>query len=468
MDQFKQANTLPPLIDVVLQNTKQLNYSRENRLPLYVWTMMDVCQGLDDSLTLFVLNELKNRGIAMISSWHPEQKQKTLRQGLRIAQKQQSLNLDVNINANACLNSFFNGDSSTFHIDQKGHTFYDDSFSKNIKMGCPFALKHRYPAISEQLDFFLQAYKENNITIDFIFADWEIDGPLEWNDAWENSKKCVRCCENIQDIHNFEKFQNELRLIRCDMQKQAFVQTVKKYFPQARIGNYGVYPHDGYRYWFDYYERQDDNLPGKIEQKAKYRIWFHEFDKTGYNCAMPVVYSWYPIFFWYDFENTDYRWFYNMLLVATNAAQNSSNNTPIISFVHKSITAPPPVPDKTVAALSEEMYEELLWHMLFRGVDVFFLWCLDDELADEIKPLHKVYSEALQYKEFFNGEPICYDVPDKQGTVISGLLLGEQVLVRRTDFEKSEKILQFPVGTKILHIPYQKASNQLLILQNMN
>lgn len=76
--------------------------------------------------------------------------------------------------------------------DQDGQPFYDDSFGEQ-KMGCPFALDFRYPAIKEQVEYFLRGYKAAGIGVDFIFADWEIDGPIEWNDAWANSKKCRRC-----------------------------------------------------------------------------------------------------------------------------------------------------------------------------------------------------------------------------------------------------------------------------------
>ena len=85
------------------------------------------------------------------------------------------------------------------------------------------------------------------------------------------------------------------------------------------VGNYGVYPHDGHRYWYDYFEEFVDGVPYEQEGGAKYRQWFDEFPLTGYTSAMPVVYTWDKIWRWYDFDQVDYRWFYNMLKVCSNA-----------------------------------------------------------------------------------------------------------------------------------------------------
>ena len=50
--------------------------------------------------------------------------------------------------------------------------------------------------------------------------------------------------------------------------------------------------------------------------------------------------------------------------------------------------------------------------------------------------LHEVYADAQQYGKFLDhGIPVTFDLPDKPGTVISGLALGDSVLIRRTDFD---------------------------------
>jgi len=445
---------VPADIKAVLENTEPLRFSRGGRLPLYVWRVMDSLAGLSDTQAERVIRLLDERGIAVAQSWNYGRKEKSLEEGLRIGAIQQGLGLRVNVNATACLYSFFNGDERTFHVDSQGRKFYDGSFSPRRKMGCPFALKFRYPAIRERLEYFLRGYKQRGIKIDFIFADWEIDGPIEWNDAWSNSRRCRRCREHIRNIDDFREFQKQLRLIRSDMQRTVFVETVKRYFPGALVGNYGVYPHDGYRYWYDYYEKFVPGAPYKADGRAKYREWFPEFGLTGYNCAMPVVYTWYPTFNWYDFANPDYRWFYNMLLVATNACKSTPADVPIVSFVHWTTTSPPKNPDPAVKQFSREMYQELLWHMLLRGVDGFFLWCLKSELAAEVEAVHQVYADALKYRDFLDrGEPVTFQVPREPGPVVSGLKLGRRLLLRRTDFDDTAGDVELEVGGKKVVVP---------------
>lgn len=118
---------------------------------------------------------------------------------LRIARLQKKLGLEINVIATSCLHQFFNGDEHTAHVTEAGERFFDASFDPGIKMGCPFTLEFRQPAIREQVEYFARAYRERGLTVDFVFADWEIDRPVEWNGAWESSKRCRRCRDRIKD-----------------------------------------------------------------------------------------------------------------------------------------------------------------------------------------------------------------------------------------------------------------------------
>jgi len=449
-----RMETLDESIRTVLSRTKPLPFGRGRRLPLYVWSIMGKLRGLEDSQAEAVLKALDERGIAYCVNWDPHEKEESLREALRIGAMQQRLGLRVNVHASACLYSFFNGDPDTFHIDADGNRFFDSSFG-NRKMGCPFALKGRYPEIAGRIEYFLKGYRRQGLEIDVVFADWEIDGPIEWNQAWENSKRCVRCRENIPEIEHFRAFQRAIRTIRSEMQRVTYARNVLSCYPHALVGNYAVYPHDGWRYWYDYFERPiGPEIPHRKDQKARYRPWFAEFEPSGYTLAMPVVYTWYQIFNWYDFEPVDYRWFYNMLLVASNAGQHASLDVPLLTFVHWHTTVPPKDPSKSVRQFTAEKYQELLWHMLLRGHDGFFLWCMPEELGEEIELLHAVWSAAQEYGEFLDrGEPVTFDVPSRPATVISGLRLGDKVLVRRTDFLPSNHPVEVVCGQRRLTVP---------------
>ena len=453
----------PSHIQVVLDTTNPLECDRGKRLPLYLWQAMDPGQQDEKALEKLVI-DLNNRGVGLISSWNPGNRQNSLDLSLMIAKVQKKLNLRININATNCLYSFFNGNEQTAHIDNEGKPFWDQSFGKQ-KMGCPFALDFRRPHIQEQIEYFVKEFKKAGLGIDFIFADWEIDGPIEFNKAHAASKRCRRCRENIKDINDFEEFQRVLRKLRCQLQRETYAEPIKLNFPRALVGNYGVYPHNGYRYWYDYYEYYADGQPYLADQRAKYRRWYHEFPESGYSFAMPVVYTWQRIFNWYDYTDTDYRWFYNMLLVASNAGQHTPAEIPVISFVHWH-TIEHETSKSAAKQFSEDKYQELLWHMLLRGTDTFFLWCRKEEAAKEIQLVHQVYSEAQRYGEFLSaGKPINFNVPKQPGTVISGLLLGDRVLVRRTDFKKTSEPVQIAIEDKRIKVGNVPKHCQIILVR---
>jgi hypothetical protein len=423
----------PENLRVVLENTEPLSTPRGDRLPLFVLPIGGALSALPDDQAAKALDDLAKRGIGYSVRWSSGSFETLLKEGLRIGAMQQHIGMPVAIDATGCLHSFFDGTEKTQHVDADGKPFAEKSFGGT--MGCPFTLEHRIPVIRKRVEAFLKQYKAAGVAADFVFADWEIDGPIEWNDAWASSKRCRRCREHVPEIDDFRKFQTALRTIRSRLQRVAFGDNVTAHFPDALVGNYGVYPHNGHRYWYDYFERETPDAPALADQKARYREWAHEFGPCGYTFAMPVVYTWYPTFGWYDFEPKDYRWFYNMLLTASNAGRHTPQQTPIIPFVHWHTTAPPANPDPAVEQFSREKYQELLWHMLLRGHDTFFLWCTGRELATEIQLVHEVYRESLQYSGFIDrGVPIEFDVPSKPGPVVSGLRLGNRVLARRTDF----------------------------------
>jgi len=456
---------VPPNIQTVLNHTQPLEHPRLNRLPLYVWSIHHALNGLPDSQARELLGQLDQRGIGYCVNWNHSSFEATVEEGIRIAKIQKALGMEISINANSCLYSLFDGTDATAHIDQHGQAFWDTSFGP--KTGCPFALEHRIPVIRQRIASFVEAYDEAGLEIDFIFADWEIDGPMEWNDAWEHSKQCVRCQQHLPHDHDFRTFQTILRRLRSDMQKRMFAKPVLEAFPGALVGNYAVHPHDGYRYWFDYFEKLPETAPVIHEHKALYREWAPEFDATGYTLSMPVVYTWYPIFDSLPFEPSDYRWFYNMLKVASNAGAHTSPATPSVPFVHWHTTAPPNPRSDTVTQFSKENYQELLWHMLLRGHDSFFLWCQQKELPKEISLLHKVYADSMQYSDYIKkGIPIEHHVPALPGSIVSGLRLNDHVLIKRTNFTThKEKVSLKLSASEWLDIPADFSLGILPVIQ---
>ena len=426
----------------------------EARLPLWVLPISQSLAGVNHALAETALRELNRRGIGYTVAWNPSDLASSIQEAIRIARFEQKLGMHVAADATSCLTSFYDGSEATLHVDDAGRPFAETSFGGQI--GCPFTLQPRIPVIARRVESFVREYERAGLTLDFVCADWEVDGPLEWNDAWESSKKCRRCRDAMPDIADFRQFQRRLRSIRSALEREAFAMPVRRAYPKVLVGNYGVNPHDGFRYWYDYFEREvfpDQGIPFKADQRARYREWADEFAGSGFTFANPVIYTWYRLFDWYDFEEVDYRWFYNLLLEGSSAGRSTPASIPLVPFVHWTTTDPPKSPDPKVRQFDAGRYQELLWHLLLRGHDTFFLWCLPNELAAEIRLVHGVYAEALGYREFLDiGEPLTFDVPHKLGPVVSGVRLGSRVLARRTDFgnDPSPVTLQLTNGESIL------------------
>ncbi len=463
--QQKKTVSQREIVDIVLANTKPLKHPRGNRLPLYLWPLHGLGTN-DEAEADRLLKRLDERGLPVIAEWNPapKRREQSLRDAMWLGRLQKKLGLPITISAIACMNAFCNGDEKTAHIGNDGKPFFDFSFEAKRPMGCPFAIEFRHPAVREQVEFFLDAYQREGLGVHFIFVDWEVDGPIEWNDGWTHSKRCRRCRERIPNINDFTAFQKALREIRCRMQRECLSEPVLKRFPKALVGNYAVYPNDGWRYWYDYFEKLAPDAPFKSDQRAKYRPWFQEFPLTGFTVSMPVVYTWHATPTWYDFASSDYRWFYNLLLVASSSGKHNSAGVPSIPFVHWHTTVPPKEPDPAVKQFSAGKYQELLWHMLLRGHDTLFLWCPRDETAEEVRLLHEVWAASLEYREFLEkGKPMLFDVPRQQGPVVSVVRLGDRVLVRRTNFDGRKEPLTVTIGGKTISVP--RADGRCQILQ---
>ena len=104
--------------------------------------------------------------------------------------------------------------------------------------------------------------------------------------------------------------------------------------------------------------------------------------------------------------------------------------------------------------------------MLLRGTDTFFLWCMESENPDEVRLLHEVYADAQRYGRFLDkGIPVSFDLPDQPGTVISGLALGDSVLVRRTDFSNNHDPVTILAGTTPVSVGYMPGRCEIISLK---
>lgn len=458
------SQDIPDNIAVLLDELPPLNHKRKGRELIYQYSVGNL-KSLAYEDAKKVITELAKRGVGVISFWEKGEKMEfSVEECLRIGRIQQELGLSVVIDASRLLYGFYDDTPASAHINDKGDCFTDSSFSGRV-MGCPFSVHRKIPLIKSRVTAFAEAYKAAGLNIDIATADWEIDGPLEWNDAWENSKKCILCRKNVVNINDFISFQAKIRSLRSKLMYECYTTPMLQRFSEALITNYATYPNDGLRYWYDYFEYLQPELPHIKDQEACYRPWYDEFTETGFTLAMPVVYTWYPTYTWYPNYSPDYRWFYNMLKVASNAGESTPSEIPLATFVHWHTTAPPKNPDPGVKQMSQETYQELLWHLLLRGHDILYSWCMRNELATEMFLIQSVYDRSLEYNKWFKyGRPVIFDVPVNESSVISAIKIDNEILVRRTDFDGNTKPVNITIEGIEISVPYRPGDCQVLSL----
>jgi hypothetical protein len=75
-------------------------------------------------------------------------------------------------------------------------------------------------------------------------------------------------------------------------------------------------------------------------------------------------------------------------------------------------------------------------------------------MAEEIKVLHEVYGESLNYNEFIlDGKTIIWDVPEEAETVISAKKLYDKLLVVRSDFKENKNYVEIKINGKKVKVP---------------
>ena len=88
----------------------------------------------------------------------------------------------------------------------------------------------------------------------------------------------------------------------------------------------------------------------------------------------------------------------------------------------RSALAASAVPDPNAKQMSEESYKELLWHMLLRGTDTFFMWCPKEEDAKEVQLVYDVYAAAQQL--FSAHEDFQAEIGTLRGQLLGSLHIG--------------------------------------------
>lgn len=273
------VSEFPKAARVILDNTRPIEHPRGDRLPLLLWPAQEAIVD-DEVLQERIIRALDERGVAVIANWRYEESDpalgtRSLAESLRVARLQKKIGLPVCVNANQIMYGFFTNEPDTSHIDEKGKPVRDAPIPG--RSGCPFRMDHRYGHMRGKVEFFVSAYREAGVPLHFVYGDWKIDGPLEINDAWAAAKRCIACRKNIPGLDRFESFMESVRIKRAEATRRCYSEPILAAYPKALAGNYAVYPHDGYRYWFDYFENFVDHHPHRLDRRAPCRRWYDDF-----------------------------------------------------------------------------------------------------------------------------------------------------------------------------------------------
>ena len=86
------------------------------------------------------------------------------------------------------------------------------------------------------------------------------------------------------------------------------------------------------------------------------------------------------------------------------------------------------------------------------------------ETTKEVSLMVEVLDGMLGYREFLGAEPVIFHMPNRPGTVVSALRLGDRLLVRRTDFGDNRAPVTRRVGDRMVTIPAAPGQCQVIDL----
>jgi len=94
------------------------------------------------------------------------------------------------------------------------------------------------------------------------------------------------------------------------------------------------------------------------------------------------------------------------------------------------------------------------------------MWSPKSEALKESQLVHQIYAASHPYRDFLlHGEPVTFTVPTHPGPVVSALRRGNQLLVRRTDFDATQDPVELQVGGRTIRVPRVDGQCQIFELE---
>jgi hypothetical protein len=297
------------------------------------------------------------------------------------------------------------------------------------KRGACINVAEGWRKAGERVHRTLRHYKENGVTVDAVWMDWEGAWPGE--QAYRNARHCLRC---------------RRRLPRHALSSAAAFHAFAGRRFVARLGTHlaapaqAVFPNISTTDWMLVYSSP--------KRRVRHPWWPHRMPPVvphTFTATNPVAYGNTKFYdeawsedFAEDREHVDQFYTHQLLRNISDSAANRKAFAPEKRALPWVARWCPDVADPEIPILSRPRYREILRHIWLRGADGLQIFNPFREgyahmAYREVEDAVRVYDEMLGHRPFLErGEVMNTAVPamQEQGVIWSGLRLPGRALVR--------------------------------------
>ncbi|HEY3396823.1 MAG TPA: hypothetical protein VGM19_04105 [Armatimonadota bacterium] len=280
----------------------------------------------------------------------------------------------------------------------------------------------------------LERFRDAGIKVAGVWFDYE-GLPYPWAGVYEAQQRSAACRALYPAgvLEDDQRFIEYVYRLRSEALSRAMVDPVRQVFPGALVGNYDEWASSRAT---PYLANGGESLPPR--------------DLGRFSAAMPRAYAspWYLHQFFPEAaavtaEQADPIYFRLLLNTISSANANRQAGQLCVPFLARH---DPFDPLQSGAArfgpgLSHRRYRELIWHLLLRGTDGFYLYPLGfpnsgvsmEDGFQTLEDTRAVYDQVLAQRRFLDeGRPMTEATapPPQRGVIWSGLQRRHECLVR--------------------------------------
>jgi hypothetical protein len=279
----------------------------------------------------------------------------------------------------------------------------------------------------------LKAFKDAGVMVDAAWLDWENE-PIWGVNEWEQSKNCSRCRELFppKALNDYPAYRAFILRFRQQLFSTYLCAPILEAYPKCSVTNWAVV--------YSTPERPATHYWG--------RFLFPPMDGGLFTATNPVAYGndIYYTLHWKTFfkeqpltqDGMDRLYTHIMLSQMSDDAANMAKLAPEKISIPWVCRYCPDMEDAKIPVLDRVRYQELLRHIWLRGADSLQVFNAYRPNAlhyrlEEVQDAVASYDEMLRYRKFLEDGAImntAVPLPTDNGPVWSGLLLGDEAVIR--------------------------------------